>query len=45
VPAFNGVEDEQVRMEWQKAIAALCLVLVVAARDKERSLQSYSKRN
>ena len=45
VAAFNGVEDEQVRMEWQKAIAALCLVLVVAARDKERSLQSYSKSN
>ena len=39
VAAFDGVEDEQVRREWQKAIAALCLVLVVAARDEERSLQ------
>ncbi|HEY9614084.1 hypothetical protein [Allocoleopsis sp.] len=32
-------KSEQVRREWQKAIAALCLVLVVAARDEERSLQ------
>ena len=45
VAGFDGVKDEQVRVEWQKAIAALCLVLVVAARDKERSLQSYNKSN
>lgn len=36
VATFDGVEDERVRQEWQKAIAALCLVLVVAARDAER---------
>jgi hypothetical protein len=40
VAAFDGVEEEKVRKEWQKAIAALCLVLVVAARAEERSLQS-----
>ncbi|MEH2328085.1 hypothetical protein [Nostoc sp.] len=33
---FEGVEDVQVRQEWQKAIAALCLVLVVAAREQDR---------
>jgi hypothetical protein len=33
---FEGVEDGQVRQEWQKAIAALCLVLVVAAREQDR---------
>lgn len=33
---FDGVEDAQVRKEWQKAIAALCLVLVVAAREQDR---------
>jgi hypothetical protein len=40
VAAFDGVEEEKVRKEWQKAIAALCLVLVVAARAEERSLQA-----
>jgi hypothetical protein len=40
VAAFDGVEQEKVRKEWQKAIAALCLVLVVAARAEERSLQA-----
>ncbi|MEH2124876.1 hypothetical protein [Nostoc sp.] len=34
---FKGVEDAQVRQEWQKAIAALCLVLVVAAREQDRT--------
>ncbi|MEH2230849.1 MAG: hypothetical protein V7K71_14725 [Nostoc sp.] len=34
---FEGVEDAQVRQEWQKAIAALCLVLVVAAREQDRA--------
>ncbi|QMS91092.1 hypothetical protein HUN01_27190 [Nostoc edaphicum CCNP1411] len=36
VGMFEGVEDAQVRQEWQKAIAALCLVLVVAARERDR---------
>lgn len=36
VRMFEGVEDLQVRQEWQKAISALCLVLVVAAREAER---------
>ena len=40
VAAFDGVKEEKVRKEWQKAIAALCLVLVVAARAEERSLQA-----
>jgi hypothetical protein len=40
VAAFDGVEDDSVRKEWQKAIAALCLVLLVAARDEERFLQA-----
>lgn len=39
VATFDGVEDEQVRQEWQKTIAALCLILAVAAREEERSLQ------
>ncbi|MDZ8225031.1 cupin domain-containing protein [Nostoc sp. ChiVER01] len=34
---FEGVKDAQVWQEWQKAIAALCLVLVVAARDEDRA--------
>ena len=37
VGLFNGVEDDQVRQEWQQAIAALCLVLVVAAREEAQS--------
>ena len=36
VGVFTGVEDEQIKQEWQKAVAALCLVLVVAARERER---------
>lgn len=36
VGLFESVEDAQVRHEWQRAIAALCLVLAVDAR--ERSL-------
>ena len=36
VGIFEGVEDMQVKQEWQKAIAALCLVLVVAAREQDR---------
>lgn len=42
VSLFEGVEDAHVRQEWQKAIAALCLVLVVAARASERSLQAIT---
>ncbi|MBW4682618.1 MAG: hypothetical protein KME19_21365 [Microcoleus vaginatus WJT46-NPBG5] len=37
VAAFDGVEDQQIRQKWQKAVAALCLPLVVAAREQERS--------
>lgn len=40
VATFDGVEEEKVRKEWQKAIAALCLVLVVAARNQEPYVQS-----
>lgn len=39
VEMFEGVEDAHVKQEWQKAIAALCLVLVVAAREDARSLE------
>lgn len=39
VAAFDGVEDDQARQEWQKTIAALCLVLVVAAREDEQYMQ------
>ncbi|MDP5337734.1 MAG: hypothetical protein NWQ28_04060 [Nodularia sp. (in: cyanobacteria)] len=35
IGVFAGVEDEQIRQEWQKAVAALCLVLVVASREQE----------
>lgn len=37
VGAFDGVQDDRVRKEWQKAVAALCLPLVVAAREDEQS--------
>jgi hypothetical protein len=36
VGLFDGVEDVQVKKQWQKAIATLCLVLVVAARERDR---------
>lgn len=32
VSLFDGVEDVKVRQEWEKAVAALCLVLVVDKR-------------
>jgi hypothetical protein len=32
VGVFEAIPEEKIRQEWQKAIAALCLVLVVAAR-------------
>jgi hypothetical protein len=36
VGLFDGVEDEKVRQAWEKAVAALCLVLVVDAREQEK---------
>lgn len=36
VGLFDTVEDAQVRQEWQRAIAALCLVLAVDAREQAR---------
>jgi hypothetical protein len=33
VSIFDNVEPIEVRQEWQRAIASLCLVLAVAARD------------
>jgi hypothetical protein len=39
VGLFDGVEDVTVREEWQKAVAALCLVLVVDAREQEKLSQ------
>lgn len=34
VELFNGVEDDRVRKEWQKAISTLCLVLAVDSREQ-----------
>jgi hypothetical protein len=34
VGVFDEISEEKIRQEWQKAIAALCLVLVVAARQE-----------
>jgi hypothetical protein len=36
VGLFDGVADEKVREEWEKAVAALCLVLVVDAREQAK---------
>ena len=36
VGLFDEVEDGRVRQEWQKAVAAFCLAVVVDARDRER---------
>jgi hypothetical protein len=36
VSLFAGVEDAKVKQEWQKAIAALCLILVVDAREQQK---------
>lgn len=33
VSAFDGVEEDKVRIEWQKTVAALCLVLAVGAHE------------
>lgn len=38
VSLFNGVEDAHIRQEWQKAISALCLPLVVDARERDRAM-------
>ncbi len=35
VETFADVKDQRIRQEWQKAVAALCLVLVVAAREQD----------
>ena len=37
VAAFDGIEDQRVRQEWQKTLAALCLLLIVDAREIEKS--------
>lgn len=42
VGIFEGVEDTKVKQEWQKAVSALCLVLVVAAREADRCYVSSS---
>jgi hypothetical protein len=34
---FEGIQNPGIRHEWQKAIALLCLPLVVAAREAEKS--------
>ncbi|MCX7592778.1 MAG: hypothetical protein N2235_03240 [Fischerella sp.] len=36
VELFDAVKDWQVKKEWQKAIAILCLPLVVDAREREK---------
>jgi hypothetical protein len=36
VAAFAGVEDAAIRQEWQTAVTALCLPLVVAAREQNK---------
>ncbi|MEG4502028.1 hypothetical protein QUA81_01810 [Microcoleus sp. F6_B4] len=37
VSAFDEVEPTAVKQEWEKAVAALCLVLAVAARENQPS--------
>ena len=37
VAAFNGIEDQRVRQEWQKTLATLCLLIIVDAREVEQS--------
>lgn len=44
VGVFTGVEDGQIKQEWQKAVAALCLVLLVAAREREVKFSSFNSR-
>ncbi|NJL40902.1 MAG: hypothetical protein HC840_16535 [Leptolyngbyaceae cyanobacterium RM2_2_4] len=40
VSLFASVADPEVRQEWQRAIALLCLVIIVGVREGERSLQT-----
>ncbi|MBD1860292.1 MULTISPECIES: hypothetical protein [Trichocoleus] len=37
VSLFDDVEDTSIRQEWQTAIAALCLVLAVGAREADKT--------
>jgi hypothetical protein len=39
VAAFDGVEDAKTRQVWQTAVAALCLPLVVDARERKAATQ------
>jgi hypothetical protein len=36
VGMFDGIKDARVRQEWQKAIAILCLIIIIDARDTEK---------
>jgi len=36
VSLFNQVEDQQIRQQWQSAVALLCLVLAADAREQLR---------
>jgi hypothetical protein len=40
VSLFASVVDPEVRQEWQRAIALLCLLIIVGVREGERSLQT-----
>jgi hypothetical protein len=40
VSLFDNVEDAQARQQWQKAIAALCLPIIVDARERERTAKA-----
>ncbi|MEG4345717.1 hypothetical protein QUB70_20920 [Microcoleus sp. A003_D6] len=40
VSAFDEVQPTAVKQEWEKAVAALCLVLAVAARENKPSAAS-----
>lgn len=37
VSLFNQVEDQQIRQQWQSAVALLCLVLAADAREQLRA--------
>jgi hypothetical protein len=37
VSLFNKVEDQQIRQQWQSAVALLCLVLAADAREQLRA--------
>lgn len=42
IATFDDIAEAKVRQEWQKAIAALCLVLVIAARNEEQSARAVA---